>query len=110
MSEIAAVFEARQFGTLLRRYRQRAGFSQQALAERAQLSADALSALERGKRRAPYANTVRALVSALELSQDERVQAALVRLAWRSKQPGQCTRLSPMASTGSTSHHCAIRS
>src|ERR1041385_6426569 len=60
------------FGTRLRRLRERAGLTQEALAERAGISAKAVSALERGERRHPYPHTVRALAAALELSASER--------------------------------------
>ena len=56
------------FGELLRDYRRRAGFSQEALAERAGLSARAIAALEQGLRRAPYRYTVDALAEALDLA------------------------------------------
>ena len=55
------------FGDVLRRQREAAGLSQEALAERAGLTADAVSALERGARRRPYPHTVRALADALGL-------------------------------------------
>lgn len=41
------------FGALLRRYRLAAGLTQEALAERAGLSGDAVGVLERGARQAP---------------------------------------------------------
>jgi non-specific serine/threonine protein kinase len=53
---------------LLRRHRLAAGLSQEALAERAGLSARGLSDLERGRRRWPQAATVRLLVRALGLA------------------------------------------
>jgi predicted ATPase/DNA-binding XRE family transcriptional regulator len=56
------------FGALLRDHRQSAGYSQEALAERAGLSAGAIAALEQGIRRAPYRDTVEALVKALDLA------------------------------------------
>ncbi len=62
------------FGALLRRYRVAAGLSQDALAERADLSAAAVSALERGVRRAPYRHTVDQLSEALALAAPERVR------------------------------------
>ncbi len=65
--------EAGAFGVLLRRYRQAAALSQEALAERAGISAVAVSALERGARRAPYLGTVELLASALALNPAERV-------------------------------------
>jgi transcriptional regulator with XRE-family HTH domain len=64
------------FGTLLRRLRLAAGLSQEALAERAGVSARGVQDLERGIRRAPRAETVRLLADALELSGETR--AALV--------------------------------
>lgn len=59
------------FGDLLRGYRRRAGYSQEALAEQAGLSAAAIAALEQGVRRAPYRDTVGALVEALGLADAE---------------------------------------
>jgi transcriptional regulator with XRE-family HTH domain len=44
-----------------------AGYSQEALAERAGVSVGAIAALEQGLRRAPYRDTVEALVKALGL-------------------------------------------
>jgi len=69
------------FGALLRRYRRAAGLSQEALAERAGLTAQGISALERGLRRAPYRETVRLLAEALGLSREERasLDAAVTR-------------------------------
>ncbi|PSK98683.1 putative ATPase [Haloactinopolyspora alba] len=55
------------FASLLRRHRASAGLSQEELAGRASLSADAVAALERGRRRAPRPLTVRLLASALNL-------------------------------------------
>jgi transcriptional regulator with XRE-family HTH domain len=46
--------------------------TQEELAGRAGLSADAIGALERGKRRRPYPHTVRSLADALELDEEER--------------------------------------
>jgi predicted ATPase/DNA-binding XRE family transcriptional regulator len=60
------------FGERLRRMRVAAGLSQEALAERAGLSAQAIGALETGKRRRPYPHTVAALAAALGLSERER--------------------------------------
>ena len=53
------------FGRTLRRWRERAGLSQAALAARAGLSTAAISALERGERRRPYPHTIQALAEAL---------------------------------------------
>jgi len=60
------------FGRLLLRLRVAAGLSQEALAERARISVDAISALERGTRRRPRFDTVALLVRALELEDGER--------------------------------------
>src|SRR6476469_7554439 len=72
-----------RFGTLLRRYRHAAGLSQEELADRARLSARAISALELGERRAPYPTTVLALASGLGLARPER--AALEATVSRSR-------------------------
>jgi len=56
---------------LLRRFRLAAGLSQESLAERAQLSARAISSYERGIRQAPYRENLRQLVDALGLSDED---------------------------------------
>jgi predicted ATPase/DNA-binding XRE family transcriptional regulator len=60
------------FGRLLRRYRERAGLSQEELAERAGMSSQAIGALERGDRRRPYPATLRRLADALGLTDAAR--------------------------------------
>jgi tetratricopeptide (TPR) repeat protein len=69
------------FGTLLRYFRVQADLSQEALAERARMSAESIGALERGARRSPYRETVRSLADALALSDDDRtrLEAAAAR-------------------------------
>jgi len=62
------------FGTLLRYFRVQADLSQEALAERARMSAESISALERGARRSPYRETVRLLADALSLGADDRAR------------------------------------
>src|SRR5690242_14312765 len=62
------------FGPLLKRYRIVAGLTQEALAERAGVSARGISDMERGLRRAPYQDTISRLAQALDLSSDERAQ------------------------------------
>jgi len=74
-----AATESVPFGALLQRYRVTAGLSQAALAERARLSARAVSALERGLRRHPYLRTVQLLAEALDLTTEQR--AALLAAA-----------------------------
>lgn len=73
------------FGALLRRLRRAAGLSQEALAERARLSVEAISALERGARRAPQRQTLTLLADALAL--DARSRAGLADAARRSAPP-----------------------
>ena len=58
----------RSFGDLLRRFRRAAHLSQEELAERARVSVDAISALERGARRAPQRQTLTLLAAALGLT------------------------------------------
>jgi predicted ATPase len=74
----------RTFGELLRKHRLAAGFSQEELAERANMSTAAVSALERGLRRAPYKASVQLLAGALSLSEPAHAElqgvAARVRL------------------------------
>jgi predicted ATPase/transcriptional regulator with XRE-family HTH domain len=60
------------FGALLRRHRLAAGLSQDALAERARMSADAISSLERGHRRTPRRDTLALLAGALALDSEQR--------------------------------------
>jgi len=60
------------FGDRLRRYREAAGLTQDELAEHAGLTAKGISALERGERRRPYPNTVRAIADALGLTAEQR--------------------------------------
>jgi predicted ATPase/transcriptional regulator with XRE-family HTH domain len=60
------------FGPVLRRLRLEARISQEELAERAHLSVESISALERGRRRAPYRETIRLLSDALGLSKRQR--------------------------------------
>lgn len=62
------------FGTLLREHRLAASLSQEALAERSRMSVDAISALERGARRAPRRDTVALLVDALRLDGADRAR------------------------------------
>jgi len=72
------------FAALLRQFRVRAGLSQQMLADRAMLSVQAVSALERGYRKVPYRETLERLADALSLTPEARV--ALERSARRARQ------------------------
>jgi predicted ATPase/DNA-binding XRE family transcriptional regulator len=58
----------RTFGAQLKALREAAGFTQEELATIAGLSVHAVSALERGQRRRPHVDTVRALSAALDLT------------------------------------------
>ena len=71
------------FGATLRRYRVGACLTQEELAERAGLSANAVSALERGINRAPQQGTLDLLIAALGLPADD---ATLLRASAR-RQP-----------------------
>lgn len=63
---------AASFGVHLKALREAAGFTQEELATIAGLSVHAVSALERGERRRPHLETVRALAAALDLTGDGR--------------------------------------
>ncbi len=62
------------FAVLLRRYREAAGLTQEALAERAGVSARAVSDLERGINRAPRVDTLGLLARALQLTPEDRAR------------------------------------
>jgi predicted ATPase/DNA-binding XRE family transcriptional regulator len=62
----------RSFGAQLKALREAAGFTQDELATIAGLSVHAVSALERGERRRPHTDTVRALSAALDLTSETR--------------------------------------
>ncbi len=66
------VAAAADLATLIKTYRVAAGLSQQMLAERALISVQAVSALERGYRKVPYRNTLDRIADALNLSQEAR--------------------------------------
>jgi len=74
------------FKDLLRRYRQAADLTQEALAERAGLSARTISDLERGVKGAPRKDTLALLAAALDLTPADRaaLEAAARRLDGRS--------------------------
>ena len=76
-----------RFGERLRHYREAAGYSQEELAERAGLSANAISALERGERKRPFPDTLRRLADALGLSQDARSALAATMQPRADKAP-----------------------
>ncbi len=76
----------RSFGDLLRHYREVAGLSQEALAERAGLSPRGLLYLERGIHR-PHPGTLRLLADALSLTPQEREALTLAARPMNSSQP-----------------------
>lgn len=80
------------FGKFLRRHRQSAGLTQYELAERANLSVETISALERGINHSPRPDTVDLLADALRLSEDEREdfkgEAAHAKVERPSYHPG----------------------
>lgn len=76
------------FGALLRTFRNAAGLTQEELAERANLTTNAIGALERGERRRPQPGTVRALAAALHLAAgDQTVFAAAARAPLPAEPP-----------------------
>ncbi len=80
------------FAEILRRARRASGLSQEELAERAGLSAHAISALERGVNRAPRPDTLDMLADALALSSDERRRWVLLRRQQASRAPTEAAR------------------
>jgi non-specific serine/threonine protein kinase len=61
-------------GMLLRQWRRAASFTQEELAERAGMSVETISALERGVSRSPYRATIASLADGLGLDQDDRTR------------------------------------
>lgn len=82
-----------EFGRLLTRHRRKAGLTQDMLAERAKMSAQAVSALERGIRQFPRRATVSALADALDLP--PRARATFVAAAARPRAPRQEAAAAP---------------
>lgn len=84
----ATAFERANFGALLRRFRLEAGLSQAALAELATISADGVSALERGTNKAPQRQTLALLLDALRLDDERRrVLESAARRPSRPRKP-----------------------
>jgi predicted ATPase/DNA-binding XRE family transcriptional regulator len=82
----------RSFGAQLKALREAAGFTQEELATISGLSVHAVSALERGERRRPHVETVRALSAALDLTAATR--DALLESA---RQPAHATTVDEMS-------------
>ncbi len=89
--------EVTSFGALLRRHREAAGLSQEELADRAEMSTNAIGALERGDRQRPYPITVRRLADALALAADTRL--AFTAAAQRRPAPDVPCDAAPPAPT-----------
>lgn len=87
-------------GTWLRQRRERAGLTQEELAERAGMTARGIAALEQGRRKRPYPHTVRALASALGLTDAER--SDLVAIANRAADANQGDAEPALASPADT--------
>ena len=86
------------FGNLLRSHRTRAGYSQEALAERAGLSARGISDLERGLKSRPHPSTLRMLADALALDDDARAEFAAAsrpQIVQLPSQPGSVLPIPP---------------
>ena len=71
-----------EFGTLLRSFRLTAGLSQEALAERAGMSAQGIRALERGYRRTPQRGTLALLSAALALGDEQQQELEVAAARW----------------------------
>lgn len=75
-----------KFGAMLQHHREQLGWTQEMLASQAELSTDAVSALERGTRRFPQRQTIERLVDALGLTGAELEEfTALVPRAVRRR-------------------------
>src|SRR4249919_1484098 len=83
------------FGADLKALREAAGFTQEELATIAGLSVHAVSALERGERRRPHVETVRALSAALDLT--GAIRDSLLRSARAPAQTAVGDELSTVA-------------
>jgi predicted ATPase/transcriptional regulator with XRE-family HTH domain len=84
------------FANTIRSFRLRAGLSQEELAERAGVSARAVSDMERGLRKSPRPETLRLLAEALALDADERSQFFVAA----HSEPEGIARTSPRDTTG----------
>ena len=90
------------FGDLLRRHRIAGGWSQEELAERAAVSARAISNCENGKSLRPQRDTVRLLAEALGLTEAER--ARFVAASRAGAQPVVPTPAATITSVSAISH------
>lgn len=90
----------RSFGHVLRELRLKAGLSQEALAERARMSAGGVGVLERGIRRAPQRQTLDLLASALQLAPDDREEFEAA-----AKRAGNARRTRSREAAAATRHN-----
>jgi predicted ATPase/transcriptional regulator with XRE-family HTH domain len=89
------------FGRLLRRYRLAAGLSQEALAERARMSIEGISALERGFRRSPQRETLELLSGALALDDKQRHDFEIAARTAGTRRPREASvTVGPWPQTG----------
>ena len=104
--------QAPHFGMLLRRYRLAAGLSQEALAERARMSINGISALERGYRRTPQHETLALLAGALALDEGKReeFEAAAARSGSPRRLGGASVTVGPWTDTTNSNLPLALKS
>ena len=109
MEDRGRVPDSPDFGALLRHYRLAAGLSQEALAERARMSTQGISALERGYRRTPQRETLALLVGALVLNDEQRgkFEATAARSALLGRSP---VTVGPWADGGTVTLPLALTS
>jgi predicted ATPase/DNA-binding XRE family transcriptional regulator len=94
--------ERARFGTLLKQYREAAALSQDALAERAGLSLDAISALEAGRSKAPRLETARRLAAALSLADEDRTRFLVAARPAEQDTPAHEAAVPPSAAPRAT--------
>ncbi len=90
---------------MLREYRKQAGFSQAHLAGLSRLSVEAVGALERGARRAPYRATIALLAHALDLNPSDRAKLEAAAAGARARAP----RSPPPGASADAQSHLPIQ-
>ena len=90
------------FSQLLKRFRRAAGLTQEELAERAGLSVEGISALERGVNRIPRRDTVELLAEALNLSAHEQALFAAAARGRPAPEAALAHARTPFAGTSTT--------
>ncbi len=94
--------QLQSFAALLKEYRLAAGLTQEALAERAGVSARTVSDLERGLYLAPHRDTVERLIDALQLTPEDH--AVLEAAISRGRGPTSATAAQGSAPMNGSSH------